>query len=498
MLKRESSLAIASALFLGCSQTSGSLVTGTSTSGGSTTASSSATSGSTGSSAGSTGAASSASNSGTSSGTSTGSSIGGSSSGGTSGFPDSGCSTVGAAELSSCVHGRDCQCPAGCVDDAALDPYLVPNTAVCELPCQTTADCASASEICRNGACSPNFCAVALPDGGTDVGAGAWQSCDVLDAGDGNCTFVPGLLGNLNTLLAGFYCQQSGQSQDICDLHGTRDEPALLCSSGLSCRQLFDGGGGCIRSCDRTVTPDTCPNGMACAGGYATSAFGACYVIGDGGCATGLDYTVGASCARALDCGCPQQCVVDPGIGAAICQETCQSTGDCSLSDNHCVSGLCQTNFCGSDELGNAVAGTFDGPCIVDDGGPGTCIPAAGLSVDAEHPEFGLCVRPGLTASACQDALYPTPLSVPSEPGIAVPLDQLCVAGDVCVSGGCTTVCDPLSDAGAGNCLVGQVCLEHDGDPVTHLGFCGACLAAGSFCIGPGECCGTCVGDMCQ
>jgi hypothetical protein len=404
---------------------------------------------------------------------------------------------AGEAELTSCAHGADCQCPAACINDAALSPYIVPPTKLCELPCQTTADCLAAYEVCRDGFCSPNYCAVPLPDGGS-VGPGDWQSCDVQDAGDGNCIFVPGVLGTLNTLLSSFYCEQVGQSVDVCDFNATRDEPALLCSSGLSCRQLLDGGGGCVRSCDRTVSPDTCPSGMACTGAFATSHFGTCYPVGDGGCAVGLPYTVGTTCEVAIDCGCPQQCVTDPGIGLKICQEPCQTASDCSLDMVHCVSGLCQTNFCVSDELGNAAPGSFDGTCTVDDGGLGTCIPSAGLSVDAQHPEFGFCVRPGTGSGTCQPPLIPTPLEVPSEPGRVLSVDELCPAGEVCAIDACTAVCDPLSDAGASQCTSGLVCLEHDGDPVTHFGFCGACLIAGSFCSVPDECCGTCVGDTCQ
>jgi hypothetical protein len=368
---------------------------------------------------------------------------------------------------------------------------------LCEFACQTTADCANAYEVCRNGHCSPNNCAVALPDGGSTVGAGDWQACDAQDAGDGTCIFIPGVLGTLNTLLSSFYCEQAGQSLDVCAFNATRDQPDLLCAPGLSCRQLLDGGGGCVRSCDRTVAPDTCPSGMACAGATASSHFGTCYTVGDGGCASGLAYTVGTPCTRPLDCGCPQQCVVDPGVGTAVCQQPCQTTGDCSLDDNHCVSGLCQTNFCVSDELGNAMPGVFDGTCAIDDGG-GTCIPAAGLSVDAEHPEFGLCVRAGVASDACEDALNRTPIFVPSEPGLSLTPDQLCPIGEVCSSGACTTICDALSDAGATNCIAGQVCIEHDGDPVTHFGFCGACLPGGSFCLTDWECCGSCVNNMCQ
>jgi hypothetical protein len=386
------------------------------------------------------------------------------------------------------------------VHDVALAPFLFRNPiGECELPC-VDGGCSDTFNVCRDGFCSPNFCAMPGP---TDlfVGPGAWQACDAAGSQDGTCVFVPGVLGIQNTLLSGFFCVQGGTSDGGCDPAATRESPpGDRCQAGLTCEALSDGG-LCNHRCDQTVVPTTCPAGQECASGSPATApfrhFGTCYPVGPGGCPQGLNPAEGAPCEEAVDCGCPLRCVQNSQLGVKLCERPCQTLADCDLDDDHCsAGGFCETNFCVADQLGNPLPGEFNGPCAVDDGGVGTCVPTAQLAVTPETPEFGICLRAGTATSACLDPfLEHTPITI-AEPGLPLLPPDLCTQGNYCIAGSCTTACDAFSDGG---CPAGLVCLEQDGDPPTHRGACGACLTTGSICFAPASCCsGVCSNFTCQ
>src|SRR5581483_7218493 len=140
-----------------------------------TSGSSTATASSAAATSGSSSGPTSASSNGAAS-TSGGASSGGTSSGGTSsgaatsggaGTTGGNCSAAGLPPLNACASDADCQCPASCVLDFALSPFLLhPNIKECELPCTTSADCAASTQHCQNGSCSPNLCNEMLIDGG--------------------------------------------------------------------------------------------------------------------------------------------------------------------------------------------------------------------------------------------------------------------------------------------------------------------------------------------
>jgi len=467
-------------------------------------------SGTTSSGASSSGSTSSGTAGTSTSGTSTG---GGSTSGGSTGgstggtgtstgavlLGDGGCGGAGVT-LSACATSADCQCPAECVVDPALVPYLPFSTTKgeCEVPC-VDGGCVDAFNVCRDGFCSPNVCGQPPPDGG-NFGAGIWLVCDAGGALDGTCVFVPGVLSNdQNTLLNGFYCVQGGTSDGGCDRAATRQSPdGTRCLPGLSCPQTLDGDAGCQQKCDQSVVPTTCQSGFQCA--PTGDQFGVCYATGTGGCSTGLSSGESQACSSALDCGCPQQCVQNAHLGGKVCEVPCQTAAGCDQDDAHCSGGFCEINYCAADPLGQVLPGQLDGPCVVDDGGPGTCIPFGQFVIDATTPEFGVCFRSGSATTACSTPFgLTTPLPPAAEPGLALPPSALCAAGSTCVSGSCTAVCNPVDGGVDSGCPVGQVCIEQAGDPITHFGACGACLVKGSNCSLDGDCCsGSCSFFSCQ
>jgi hypothetical protein len=213
-------------------------------------------------------------------------------------------------------------------------------------------------------------------------------------------------------------------------------------------------------------------------------------------------------CDSAIDCGCPQQCVENSHWPFAstpwkLCELPCQTAADCDLDDAHCAGGICETNFCANDPFGDGGPGQLDGTCPVDDGGPGTCVPFAQLAIFDGMPEFGICLRPGSATTACVAPFSThTPIEVGDDPGVALPAADLCAAGDVCTAGSCTSICNPVSGDDAGidaGCSAPEVCLEQDGDPVTHFGVCGACVTNGNPCVLASDCCsGSCTNVGCQ
>jgi hypothetical protein len=415
---------------------------------------------------------------------------------------DGGCGGAG-GPLTACVLNGDCQCPAECVLDPTLTPYIVSTPqGECELPC-VDGGCNDAFDVCRNGYCSPNTCAQVQADAGTLVGPGGWGTCDAGGTLDGTCVFVPGVLLDQNTLLSGFYCVQGGTSDGGCDPNATRQSASdSRCLPGLACTDLGFGDAGCRLRCDRSVIPTTCPTGDECAGA-GLGIFGTCYPTGTNGCPIGYPTVENQLCAGAIDCGCPQQCVLNANWGVELCEAPCQTAADCDLDNAHCAGGFCETNFCAGDPLGDAGPGQLDGPCPIDDGGPGTCVPFAQLFIGSGEPEFGICLRPGSATAACIEPFSThTPIQAGDDPGLPLAAGDLCAAGSVCIAGSCTSICNPIVGDDAGidaGCPMALACLEQDGDPVTHFGVCGACVTSNNPCVLDGDCCsGFCTNFSCQ
>jgi hypothetical protein len=384
--------------------------------------------------------------------------------------------------------------------DPKLLPYLVTSSGECEVPCIDGA-CNDAFDVCQDGFCSPNICGQPPAFDGGIYASGIWEPCDAGGSLDGTCIFVPNVLANdQNTFLNSFYCVQGGTSDGGCDPAATRASPGGdRCLPGLTCVQSFPGDAGCVQRCDQSILPSTCAAGLECASGNPAenAVFAICYPIGAGGCPMGLPTAPSQLCASAIDCGCPFQCIANAHLGATVCEAPCQTTADCPYDDDHCQDGFCEVNFCQADQLGQPVPGEFDGTCPLDDGGLGTCIPFGQIAIDSTTPEFGVCLRTGGATVACTNPFSESsPVNALVDLGLPLDSSQLCPLGQVCAGGACAAVCNPILDAGVdAGCSSPQACLEQNGDPVTHFGVCGPCIAQGGNCSLPGDCCsGDCRG----
>jgi hypothetical protein len=232
--------------------------------------------------------------------------------------------------------------------------------------------------------------------------------------------------------------------------------------------------------------------------------------VGNGGCLEGFVFE-GVDCAADSDCGCPHHCRADPGLGIDRCVESCETSADCSLDDDHCAGGLCLTNFCAADLLGNLAPGRYAQPCDALGSGDGNCL-AVGFEGSENFSgefEYGLCLRGGGATDSCPGPLQNQAGGIASfalvtfaqEIGLPRVASELCPAGAICavVDGGtgCVPLCDPLLDGG-GLCASGA-CLEQGGDPIVDLGACLACVADGGNCALDTDCCsGRCGGSLCQ
>jgi hypothetical protein len=134
-----------------------------------------------------------------------------------------------------------------------------------------------------------------------------------------------------------------------------------------------------------------------------------------------------------------------PDDGGYLCLYGCQTTADCPAIDQRCLEGACVQSLCTDD----------DGPCEVDTGIPGTCVPAT----DYRGALVSVCYASGTETGACD------PLGAVA--------NGSCVAGEFCQSLGynfdgggfgasCTPLCDPQLDGGS--CATGY-CIFSDPFP---------------------------------
>jgi hypothetical protein len=179
----------------------------------------------------------------------------------------------------------------------------------------------------------------------------------------------------------------------------------------------------------------------------------------------------------ASDCGCPYVCA-STLAGQSICEQTCQSTSDCSALYTTCQNGTCAPNVCGL--AGN---GQIDGTCNASGQNDGTCL---AISIDGFN--LGLCYQGGQATSSC--SLTATRQN----------LSQDCIAGDFCAGAICEQVCNPN---GSVPCPTGDTCIAPSAmEP--ELGFCigGAGSSSGSSgtagCSGPPPACTCPKGCFCQ
>jgi hypothetical protein len=179
---------------------------------------------------------------------------------------DAGCSIgLTGSQFGVCNTSVECDCPQQCVTDPGF-----PQT-VCEVPCSTTADCASTSTTCVSGHCAVNFC---FGDVNFNTVPGTLtQPCNVLDAGDGTCIGFD-VVNYWNS--AWGVCVQGGTATNTCvpayvsqvfppSPYPDRSNLAGLCGVGEDCNSHYDGGGSCVPVCDPTVTSNTCGDaGLGC------------------------------------------------------------------------------------------------------------------------------------------------------------------------------------------------------------------------------------------
>jgi hypothetical protein len=157
-------------------------------------------------------------------------------------------------ELLNCGTSIDCQCPAVCVTDTALNFGTI-----CESACTGDTDCPLAVEGCQtgNGNCSLAFCSADFS--GNSVPGTLNGSCGAADAG--NCIATTGQLG-----LAGI-CVLAGTAaaQSACDPFFSRSDPTLLCGGGLICVSgTANGGSACEALCDPSVDAGLCGTNEVC------------------------------------------------------------------------------------------------------------------------------------------------------------------------------------------------------------------------------------------
>jgi hypothetical protein len=205
-----------------------------------------------------------------------------------------------AKEFAPCASASDCDCGLSCVSDPALSNNILFYTGAipdagpgyCEQSCNTSADCSDPVTVCRNHACTVNFCAIGA-DGGPTAGT-LGKSCDA-DGKSGTCQVV---YENDNYPIVAGVCVQSGTSTGACTPGAGRGQPGAICAQGwlclgntfqyglvsdptnpmnLYCAQLDAGGPPfCEQVCD-TSAPGTCPSGTGCAPWAPENPQGNCY-----------------------------------------------------------------------------------------------------------------------------------------------------------------------------------------------------------------------------
>jgi hypothetical protein len=225
---------------------------------------------------------------------------------------DGGCSSsLRGTELTACAGDFSCACPQTCVTDPGAGQKL------CELPCQSLADCPSAPTACKGGTCALNFCFRTMTDGGAPGVFGGRCDVTVPDAGDGTC--IPNFNGKDNALFG--FCILDGTATGTCNA-ATPDNPSGpvqavtspassrfpqtdYCVSGDACATTGSGQGTCESFCNPTSSTCRAPN-TCIAQDPAFQTWGLC----------GACLLQGVACILPSDC-CSNLC--DPVNGCGGC-----------------------------------------------------------------------------------------------------------------------------------------------------------------------------------
>jgi hypothetical protein len=394
-----------------------------------------------------------------------------------------------------CTTNADCRCPEACLPDTL---FVGSDLKICQVVCNTTADCVDPTAVCLGGGCEQNAC------GSSDAGTNGtpFGLCNAAGAHDGTCIPAVDAVDRADDA-----CQQGGTAANgaACSTVATRANPDALCIPGSACvsTSAGDTAGTCGVVCELGASPSPCPTGTQCAatqGAFTSGVTGACLPLQGNGataCVDGISDEF-SPCSSTAACGCiagaSVACTEDdaffdklylngffgsPFGTKTFCERQCSTNSDCPGAYETCTNSACTVNFCGSADAGSGFGGDCDAG-----GAAGVCTPVwEDYEELPDNPNgaialaYGVCLAGGTIADgqSCQPAQQDR-----TQPS------TLCVSGDVCFpkSGG-GGVCVPTcltndTEANSGICDNGKGCSED-----ALGGFIGVCcdLADDGHCL---------------